>query len=77
MKYIIDFLIETGMFGCKPSEISVETGKRYESMGKQMDRDRYQKLVGKLIYLSHTRPDIFFIVNVVSQYMHSPEDDHL
>jgi len=32
--------------------------------------------VGKLIYLSHTRPDIAFVVSLVSQFMHSPKEEH-
>nr|CAN83535.1 hypothetical protein VITISV_014045 [Vitis vinifera] len=40
-------------------------------------RGRYQCLVGKLIYLSHTRPDIAFIVSRVSQYMHAPIEEHM
>ncbi|CAL9012439.1 unnamed protein product [Prunus brigantina] len=38
---------------------------------------RYQRLVGKLIYLSHTRPAIAYAVSVVSQFMHSPSEDHM
>ncbi|CAL9023566.1 unnamed protein product [Prunus brigantina] len=38
---------------------------------------RYQRLVGKLIYLSYTRPDIAYAVSVVSQFMHSPSEDHM
>jgi hypothetical protein len=34
-------------------------------------------LVGKLIYLSHTRPDIAYAVSVISQFMHSPKEVHL
>ena len=34
-------------------------------------------MVGKLIYLSHLRPDIAFAVSVVSQFMHSPRQTHL
>jgi len=37
----------------------------------------YQRLVGKLIYLAHTRPDITFSVSVVSQFMHAPYEEHL
>ena len=40
------------------------------------DRDCYQRLVGRLIYLSHTRPDIAFSVNMVSQFMHAPRPEH-
>ena len=39
-----------------------------------VDRGRYQHLVGKLIYLSHTRPDIVFVVSRVSQFMHAPTE---
>ena len=37
----------------------------------------YQQLVGKLIYLSHTRPNIAFAVSLVRQFMHSPYKKHL
>lgn len=30
------------------------------------NKDRYKKLVGRLIYLSHTQPDIAFDVSMVS-----------
>lgn len=38
---------------------------------------RYQRLVGRLIYLSHTRPDIAYAVSVVNQFMHAPSEEHL
>lgn len=34
-------------------------------------------MVGHLIYLSLTRPDIAYIVSVISQFMHAPIQDHL
>lgn len=34
-------------------------------------------MVGKLIYLSHTRPDISFAVSVASQFMNNPTEDHM
>ena len=33
--------------------------------------------MGKLIYLSHTRLDIAYVVSVVSQFMHCPSEDHM
>ena len=38
------------------------------------DKDRYQRLVGKLIYLTHTRLDIGFTVRMVSRYMNNPTE---
>ena len=47
------------------------------SDGVPVDKGRYQCLVGKLIYLSHTRHDIAFAVSAISQYMHSPYVEYL
>ena len=40
------------------------------------DPERYQRLVGRLNYLTITRPDISFPVSVVSQFLQSPCDSH-
>ncbi|XP_070011383.1 secreted RxLR effector protein 161-like [Nicotiana sylvestris] len=40
------------------------------------DSARYMRLIGKLNYLTMTRPDISFPVSVVSQFMDSPCDSH-
>ena len=37
----------------------------------------YQQLVGSLIYLTLTRPDISYPVGVVSRYMSNPKKPHL
>ncbi|GJZ58577.1 ribonuclease H-like domain-containing protein [Tanacetum coccineum] len=37
----------------------------------------YQKLVGKLIYLTNTRTDISYVVHCLSQHMHSPLQSHM
>ena len=76
-KYVLDLLTETGMLGCKPSDTPIKARKKTENDRKLMDRERYQRLVGRLIYFSHTRPDTAFAVSVVSQYMHSPKESHL
>ncbi|XP_022853510.1 uncharacterized protein LOC111374981 [Olea europaea var. sylvestris] len=76
-KYILDLLAETGMLGCKPSDTPIEAGKVIKDTGKPVEMDKYQRLVGKLIYLSHTRPDIAFAVSVVSQHMQAPKEIRL
>jgi Reverse transcriptase (RNA-dependent DNA polymerase) len=77
-KYVLDLLTETGMLGRRPavSPIDVKT-KIGADAGKQVDRERYQRLIGKLIYLCHTRSDISFAVSVVSRYMHDPRKGHM
>jgi hypothetical protein len=77
-KYILDLLQETGMLGSKPAESPIEVNHRIQAgVGMPVDLGRYQRLVGRLIYLSHTRPDIAYAVSLVSQYMHDPRDSHL
>ncbi|KAJ4700964.1 Retrovirus-related Pol polyprotein from transposon TNT 1-94 [Melia azedarach] len=67
-KYVLDLLKETGMLGCKPVDapmnLAIKLRARDDSV--PMDKGRYQKLVKKLIYLSHTRPDISFPISVQS-----------
>ncbi|XP_019242656.1 PREDICTED: uncharacterized protein LOC109222801, partial [Nicotiana attenuata] len=40
------------------------------------DPSSYQKLVGKLLYLTMTRPDISYVVQNLSQFMHKPKKSH-
>nr|GEU84430.1 reverse transcriptase domain-containing protein [Tanacetum cinerariifolium] len=44
-----------------------------KTKAKLSNRDRYQRMVGRLIYLSYTRPDIAYAIGVVSQFMHQPQ----
>lgn len=67
-KYTLDVLKETGMIDCKPVATPVEPNSklRLEEDSAPAENGRYQRLVGRLIYLSHTRPDIAFVVSLVS-----------
>ena len=78
-KYVIDLLRETCMMASKPVATPIEQNHRLsEALGeKKVDRKMYQWLVGKLIYLAHTRPDIAYSVSVISQFMHDPRKIHL
>jgi hypothetical protein len=77
-KYVINLLQETCMSGCRPNYTPMDpNAKLWEKGDTPVDIGRYQRLVGKLIYLAHTRPDIAFLVSVVSQFMHAPHEEHL
>ena len=55
-KYVIDLLTEMDMLDCKPAETPIEVNHGLSIHGDQVptDKDKYQRLVGRLIYLSHT-----------------------
>lgn len=78
-KYVTDLLEETGKLGCKPVTTPIEPNQRLAEAKEEaaVDREMYQRLVGKLIYLAHTRPDISYAVSLISQFMHNPKESHL
>jgi hypothetical protein len=47
-----------------------------EEIDDQVESGQYQRLVGNLIYLTHTRLDISYVVSVVRRYMHDHRIPH-
>jgi transposase InsO family protein len=45
--------------------------------GVKVDSTLYKQIVGSLMYLTATRPDLMFIVSLISRYMESPTESHL
>ncbi|XP_010501746.1 PREDICTED: uncharacterized protein LOC104779049 [Camelina sativa] len=78
-KYVLDLLDETGLLGCAPLPIpmdpsdvlNTETGTLLE------DVEQYRRLVGKLLYLTFTRPDITFAVHKLCRFTSAPRQPHL
>ena len=65
------------MSGCRPANTPIDPNVKFGNKeGRLVDKGQYQRLVGKIIYLSHTRPDIAFVVSLVGQFMHSPMEEH-
>ena len=70
-------LSEIGKLGAKPCSTpmapNIQLTKERELFE---DLKRYRRLVGKLNYLTVTRPDIAYLASVLSQYMSSPIVSH-
>lgn len=87
-KFVMEIISEAGLSCCKPAIIPIEHNAKLTSIdydaGTSSSNDpllkdptSYQRLVGKLIYLTMTRLDICYAVQTLSQFMHSPKQSHM
>ncbi|GJS70170.1 ribonuclease H-like domain-containing protein [Tanacetum coccineum] len=81
-KDCLDLLSEFSLLACKPSAVPLEQNLKISNEPTSSDPlidkvTEYQKLIGKLIYLTYTRPDISYVVHYLSQFMHKPLESHL
>ncbi|GLT39324.1 hypothetical protein SLA2020_135220 [Shorea laevis] len=77
-KYALDILTEAGMIGARPSAFPMEQHHHLNSeSGEPLpDPSQYRRLVGRLLYLTITRPDICYSVGILTQFMQNPRKDH-
>ncbi|CAM9000675.1 unnamed protein product [Rhodiola kirilowii] len=77
-KYALDIILETGLLGAKPADFPMEQNHKLAlAEGKDLkDGERYRRLVGRLIYLAVTRPDLAYSVHILSQFMQAPKEVH-
>lgn len=80
-----------GVAGAKPFDTPMEQNKKltcsvldHISQSSALNYDplltdpcSYQRLIGRLVYLTITRPDISYAVQTLSQFMNSPKQSHL
>ncbi|XP_057730846.1 secreted RxLR effector protein 161-like [Arachis stenosperma] len=77
-KYTTDLIEEFGLFDAKPVLTPMDyTVHLSKTSGEPMaDPTTYIRLIGKLQYLTNTRPHIAFVVGKLSQYLESPTNYH-
>ena len=70
-KYALDLLQETDFLRCKLETTQFDQSFDFwDSFSPSLeDAGRYKRLIGKLIYLTVTHPDIAYIVGILSQFM--------
>lgn len=88
-KYALELISETGLSASRPCNIPIDnniklTSKQYDEYNDNrtavdplVDQETYQKLIGKLLYLTVTRPDIAFPVQTLSQFLQQPKQSHM
>ncbi|XP_034680533.1 uncharacterized mitochondrial protein AtMg00810-like [Vitis riparia] len=78
-KHTLDILDVTGLLGAKPLSTPMEeNNKLLPTVGDLLKNpSTYRRLVGQLIYLTITRPEISYSVHILSQIMQEPRKPHL
>nr|XP_017221298.1 PREDICTED: uncharacterized mitochondrial protein AtMg00810-like [Daucus carota subsp. sativus] len=78
-KYVTDLLKAHDLINVTPLKVPLDAHlKLSPTAGQALTNPHpYQQLLGKLIYLTVTRPDINYAVHTLAQFMHSPTDVHM
>jgi hypothetical protein len=77
-KYACDLLRRFHMDDCKPTPSPFQSGVKLSATctSPEVDATLYRQLVGSLLYLTHTHPDLSFVVGLVARYMQTPHESH-
>jgi hypothetical protein len=70
-KYVVEILKRFDMIDCKFMSTPMETNLNLldDTSSKIVDVTLYRKMIGLVMYLMNTRPEILFVVNTLSQYL--------
>ncbi|GJT22279.1 reverse transcriptase domain-containing protein [Tanacetum coccineum] len=78
-KYVTDILKKFGFIDVKTASTPMETQKLLlkDEDGKEVDVHLYRSMIGSLMYLMSSRPDIMFVVCACDRYQVNPKVSHL
>ncbi|GJZ17848.1 retrovirus-related pol polyprotein from transposon TNT 1-94 [Tanacetum coccineum] len=79
LKYIKEMLKKFGLEDSKPMKtpISTETKLTKDVEGEFVDNTKYRGMIGSLLYLTASRPDIMFNVYLYARFQEDPKTSHL
>ena len=68
-----------GMEDCKPVSTPMITGCNLNSHDDSsgVNQPEYRSMIGSLLYLTRTRPDIMHVVGIVGRFQDKPKESHL
>eukprot|EP00253_Pinus_taeda_P011133 PITA_11133 len=77
-KYVAEILDRFNMHNSKPAPTSTVMGLKLskEDCSSNVNLTLYKSMVGNLMYLTATRPDILYAVSLVSRFMETPKETY-
>ena len=86
-KYALKIISDLGLGNAKPAWTPLEaniklTIQELDCLTRELDdelfedKEQYQRLIGKMLYLTMTRPHITYSVHTFSQFLHQPKRSH-
>ncbi|KAL4592837.1 hypothetical protein LXL04_005843 [Taraxacum kok-saghyz] len=78
-QYTLKLLEDMGLLGAKPTQQPMDPKYKLTSFEGEILKDEfaYRRLIGRLLYLTITRPDITYAVHRLSQYLNKPRTHHM
>lgn len=77
-KYTLQILEQAGNLASKPTIIPMEPNIKFSNTDDtNVDPSSYRRIIGQLLYLTTTRPDITFAVHKLSQHVSKPNNEHM
>jgi hypothetical protein len=78
-KYAVEILKRFDMLECKSMNTPMEMKLKLlvDTSSELIDATLYRQIIGSLMSLTNTRPDICFVVNILSQFLVEPRHVHL
>jgi len=78
-KYALEVLKETGMIDCKPAKTHMEQQLKLSKIDGELlkDSSQFRRLIGKLMYLTLSKPDITYFVHRLGQFLSQPRVPHM
>ena len=78
-KYALEIVEKSGLLGSKPTAFPMEENHKLALAKGNVwdDPSRHRRLVGRLIYLTITRPELCYAVYILSQFIQAPREEHM
>ena len=77
--YVLQLLENTGFLGCKPAQLPMDPKVHLTASDGTLltDPSQYRRLIGRLLYLTLSRPNITFVVHKLSEFVAQSRDSHI